>query len=207
MPFPDVGGAAVRLTDFVLRQGHLSEQALTEALLTGERPAHLDRCDLCAERAVELGRWLDDVRRLGHEAADAVFPSERLQAQQAQILRRLEQVDQPARVISFPIQARPAAFDASRRRMSPAWMAAAVAASLVVGVIGGRWSAQLEQTSTAQALTPPRIEGPIDAGNAAGPHNVVLPDRDLENLRLDGLMMLDEFTPTLTMTRADRAGG
>jgi hypothetical protein len=207
MQYPDVGGAAVRLTDFVLRQGHLSEQALTEALLTGERPAHLDRCDLCAERAVVLGRWLDDVRRLGHEAADAVFTPERLQAQQAQILRRLEQVDQPARVISFPVQSRPAAFDANQRRLSPVWVGAAVAASLVAGVVGGRWSVQLEQANTAQALTPPRIEAPMDAGNAVGPQNVTFPDRDLEDLRLDGLMMLDEFTPTLTMTRVDRAGG
>lgn len=207
MQYPDVGGAAVRLTDFVLRQGHLSEQALTEALLTGERPAHLDRCDLCAERAVVLGRWLDDVRRLGHEAADAVFTPERLQAQQAQILRRLEQVDQPARVISFPVQSRPAAFDTSHRRLSPAWVGAAVAASLVAGVVGGRWSVQLEQSSNAQSLTPARIEAPMDAGNAVGPQNVTFPDRDLEDLRLDGLMMLDEFTPTLTMTRVDRAGG
>ena len=53
----------MRLIDAVFRQGHLSEQALVEAVMTGERPAHLDRCDLCADRAVELGRWLDDVAR------------------------------------------------------------------------------------------------------------------------------------------------
>ena len=45
----------MRLIDMVLRQGHLSEQALMEALTGGDRPAHLDRCDLCAERAVDLG--------------------------------------------------------------------------------------------------------------------------------------------------------
>lgn len=195
----------MRLTDFVLRQGHLSEQALTEALLTGERPAHLDRCDLCAQRAVELGRWLDEVRQLGHDAADAVFPPERLQAQQAQILRRLEQIDQPARVISFPIQPKPAAYEAARRRVSPAWMGAAIAASLVVGVIGGRMSVQLEQQNAQGAGT--RLEAAQEAGSTVAPINVSFPDRDLEDLQLEGLQLFHELTPTLTMTRADRAGG
>jgi hypothetical protein len=194
----------VRLTDFVLRQGHLSEQALTEALLTGERPVHLDRCDLCSQRAVELGRWLDEVRQLGHDAADAVYPSERLQAQQSQILRRLEQLDQPARVISFPIQTRSLGSETARRRVAPAWLGAAVAASLVVGVIGGRLSVQLEQPQGPAAS---RAEVPADAGSTIAPHNASFSDRDLEDLELDGLRTLHEFTPTLTMTRADRAGG
>lgn len=188
----------MRLTDFVLRQGHLSEQALTEALLTGERPVHLDRCDLCAQRAVELGRWLDEVRQLGHDAADAVFPPERLQTQQAQILRRLEQLDQPARVISFPIQTRSLGSETARRRVAPAWMGAAVAASLVVGVIGGRMSVQLEQ---AQVSPPSRAETTAEA-NPASPQNVSFSDRDLEDFELDGLQAIHELTPTLTMTRA-----
>lgn len=196
----------MRLTDLVLRQGHLSEQALTEALLTGERPAHLDRCDLCAQRAVELGRWLDEVRQLGHDAADAVFPQERLQVQQAQILRRLEQIDQPARVISFPIQSKPAGYDASRRRVSPAWVGIAVAASLVVGVIGGRMSVQLEQQN-GPASGAVRLEAVQDSGSAVAPVNVSLPERDLDDLQLEGLQLFHELTPTLTMTRADRAGG
>ena len=192
----------MRLTDFVLRQGHLSEQALTEALLTGERPVHLDRCDLCSQRAVELGRWLDEVRQLGHDAADAVFPSERLQAQQAQILRRLEQLDQPARVISFPVQTRPLGSETTRRRVAPAWMGAAVAASLVVGVIGGRMSVRLEQAGIQGASR-------TDAADTStiSPHPASFSDRDLEDLELDALQPLHEFTPTLTMTRADRAGG
>jgi hypothetical protein len=91
----------VRLADTILRRGHLSERALAEVYLAGERPLHLDRCHFCAERAVELSRWLDEVRAVGLDEADAAFPPERLAAQQAQILRRLEQVDRPARVISF----------------------------------------------------------------------------------------------------------
>jgi hypothetical protein len=60
----------VRLSDRLFRRGHLSERALVDALLTGNRPAHLDRCDICADRAVNLGRWMDDVRIAGVDAAD-----------------------------------------------------------------------------------------------------------------------------------------
>ena len=63
----------MRLSDRLFRRGHLSERALIDALLSGDRPAHLDRCDICAERAVDLGRWMDDVRTTGIEAADAAF--------------------------------------------------------------------------------------------------------------------------------------
>lgn len=191
----------MRLTDLIMRQGHLSEQSLTEALLTGERPVHLDRCDLCSQRAVELGRWLDDVRQLGHDAADAVFPPERLQAQHSQILRRLEQLDQPARVISFPIQSRSWGAEPQRRRFAPAWVGAAVAASLVVGVIGGRLSVQLEQASV-QTQSASRTETPSDAANTVSPNNASVTDRDLEEILPDALRTMHELTPTLTLTRA-----
>ena len=88
----------MRLVDVLFRQGHLSERALVDAVMTSDRPFHLDRCDICATRAVELNRWLDTVRTAATEAADEAFPQERLAAQQAQILRKLEQLDEPARV-------------------------------------------------------------------------------------------------------------
>ena len=137
------GGLTVRLVDAVFRQGHLSEQALVEAVMTGERPAHLDRCDLCADRAVELGRWLDDVRGLGLEAADEVFTPERLAAQHAQILRKIEQADEPSRVIAFPKPTRSDAREASTRKVAPAWVGIAAAAGLALGVVGGQVSARM----------------------------------------------------------------
>src|SRR5262245_42920811 len=110
-----MGGYAVRLADLVFRRGHLSDEALDEVWMTGTRPAHLDRCDLCADRAVEWSRWLEDVRTTAIEAADAAFPPDRLAVQQAQILRKLEQLDQPSRVIAFPGQTRPLSWDAAVR--------------------------------------------------------------------------------------------
>ena len=165
----------MRLVDTVFRQGHLSEQALVEALLTGDRPVHLDRCDICAERAVRYGRWLDEVRTLGVEAADAAFPPERLAAQQAQIMRRLELVDQPSRVITFP---RPAHLDTPighARRVSPAWVGIAAAAGLVLGVIGGQLTARMGEASggatSIRPITPnvPAMNEPIAAMPSAAP--------------------------------------
>lgn len=136
----------MRLVDAVLRQGHLSERDLTEALLTGERPAHLDRCAHCAERALALNRWLDDVRLIGLEAADKQFPAEMLLAQQGQIRKRLEALEQPAsKVVAFPGAA--ASGVQSGRRVAPAWVGVAAAAGLVLGVIGGQITARLATAS------------------------------------------------------------
>src|SRR5688572_27855100 len=79
------GGFVMRLADVVFRRGHLSEAALVEVWNTGMRPAHLDRCDICAERALEISHWLEDVQALGRAGADAVFTPERLTAQRGQI--------------------------------------------------------------------------------------------------------------------------
>lgn len=145
----------MRLVDAVFRQGHLSEQALVEAIMTGERPAHLDRCDICAERAVELSRWLDDVRKLGLDAAELAFPAEKLAAQQSQIMRKLEQLDEPSRVIAFPRQTPMAMREGGGRRVAPAWLGVAAAAGLVIGVIGGHFSARV-----GAASHPDQVAGP-----------------------------------------------
>jgi len=125
----------MRLADAVFRQGHLSDRTINDAIMTGDRPVHLDRCDICADRALEMSRWLDAVRTTAVEAADAMFPPERLAAQLAQIERRLEQVDEPTRVIAFPGQARHPLPEMSRRRIAPAWLGVAAAAGLVIGAI------------------------------------------------------------------------
>jgi hypothetical protein len=159
----------VRLVDAVFRQGHLSDQALAEALMTGDRPAHLDRCDLCAERAIGFGRWLDEVHAAGVEAADRVFTPEKLAAQQSQIMRKLEQLDEPARVIAFPRQYRMNTPEGGARRVAPAWVGVAAAAGLVVGVVSGQMSARLgspapEATNAGAApaaqVTPVQAQAP-----------------------------------------------
>jgi len=192
----------MRLVDAILRQGHLSEAAIVDALITGERPAHLDQCDICAGRALSLGRGLDTVRSAAIEAADQVFPPERLAAQEAQILRRLEQLDEPAKVIAFPVTKPVSWRPAGDHRVAPAWVGVAAAAGLIIGAIGGHGTALLTRrpagpaptAGTTQPAQPPALEG------EAIPTNVGLVfDMDLESFVPEPLGTINELTPRTTL--------
>jgi hypothetical protein len=177
----------------VFRQGHLSEQAIADALMTADRPAHLDRCDLCADRALEMGRWLDAVKTAAVETADEVFPADRLAAQQGQILRRLEQLDEPSRVIAFP-HARPLPRETGRRRIAPAWVGVAAAAGLIVGAIGGQMSARLDPpTAFAPQATAVPAARPADVAAEVDPSFL---DMDFDTTP-EQLLLIDGITPTL----------
>lgn len=198
----------MRFVDAILRRGHLSERALADVCMTGERPAHLDRCDICAARAVQLGRWLEDVRAIGIEEADAAFPAERLAAQQAQILRRLEQLDRPARVIAFPGPSKSDRLELSARGIRPAWVAVAAAAGIVIGVFGGQLGNRL---LTDRAAGPPRpaveTQPPAAAPAPSTPamaHDLAPPlDLDeYERPQIEAVRMLDEWTPHM-ISRSD----
>jgi len=162
----------VRLADVLFRSGHLSDRVLVDAYMTGERPAHMDRCDICAERAIEFSRWLDDVRALGDADIDAEFPAERMAAQQAQLMRKLEQLDQPARVIAFPKHIR---FDdrvSQGRRVAPGWLAAAAAAGLLLGVVGTKLSSQFTSPAVASAPVTTSAQVTVDPAQAANINRV-----------------------------------
>ena len=189
----------MRFADLILRQGHLSERAIVDAVMAGNRPAHLDRCDICASRAVDLGRWLDDTRELGLESADAVFTPEQLSAQRAQILRKLEQLDEPSRVISFPRHTARVDEPASGRRVAASWVAVAAAAGLVVGVVGGQVTARLGapppvDSSTAETQQTEPSFKPVDTA-------FLQPDYD-DALTLRSLELLDEITPRVVQIAA-----
>lgn len=184
----------MRLVDALLRQGHLSERALVDAIMTGDRPAHLDRCDLCAERAMVTGRGLDAVKLAAQEAADMAFPAERLAAQQAQILRRLEQVDEPTRVIAFPAQTRADRREPSQRRVAPAWVGVAAAAGLVIGAVGGHQVAG--RSAVSVAVAPPAAPQPAEP--ALLPENTSLLEMDLDAFTPEPLGAINELTPRVT---------
>jgi len=186
----------MRLADVVLRRGHLSESALVEVWSTGVRPAHLDRCDICAERALEISHWLEDVKELGRTDADAVFTGERLTAQRGQILSRLEQLDRPAKVISFPARKTRIAEVGEGRRISAGWLAAAAAAGLTVGVISVELSHTLElrskPTQMAASVTPPQVPDQTTVADAS-----MLDDDRYARPELGSLSAMDEMTPRL----------
>lgn len=199
----------MRLTDTVFRQGHLSERALVDALVTGDRPHHLDRCDICAERAVQLARWMDELQTDAVQLADEIFTPERLEAQQDQVLRRLEQLDHPARVIAFPSASRPDAPGLAGRRVALSWVGVAAAAGLAIGIVGGQVTARLNQ---------PQSPAPVVATSAGseasthvstepgGPMNRSLLDESFDTVKLPSLEALDYATPRLQQVSA-RSGG
>ena len=180
----------MRLIDIVFRQGHLSEQALIEAIAGGQRPPHLDRCDLCAERALAISRWMDEVQLDATETADAVFTSEHLAAQQSQILRRLEQLDSPARVIAFPAAGRTGR-EAGSRRVAASWVGVAAAAGLVIGIVGGQVSARLSQSQ----VVVPQTQA-VDA--VAPPIDAQFLEQSYDQVNIKAFEGMDEMTPRLT---------
>jgi hypothetical protein len=103
------------------------EASLTDA-------AHVDACGPCRARYDALADWLVDTRADAIAEADDVFPPERLATQQAQILRRLETLERPARVIAFPRPSQPMTVP---RHGPQRWIAAGVAAGLIVGLGAG----------------------------------------------------------------------
>lgn len=104
---------------------HLGEPPQTAA------GAHVRGCSACRARLTSLSSWLDGLRTDARQEADEAFPRERLAIQQGQILRRLEAMERPARVLAFPRFAKAiSARDAGRQR----WIAAAAVAGLVVGI-------------------------------------------------------------------------
>jgi hypothetical protein len=98
-----------------------------------DRPAegHLRKCAECRARYAAFVSWLDGIRVDALAETEELFGRDHLAAQQAQIFRRLESLEHPARVIAFPKFARPVAIQTSGRRR---WTAAAAAVGLITGI-------------------------------------------------------------------------
>jgi len=111
---------------------HLDDAALATIWTDGRSShPHLDSCAACRARFADFSTWLENIRVDAISEADENFSAERLAIQQAQIFRRLEAADRPARVIAFPRFTQPLT---SRSSSASRWIAAAAAAGLIIGV-------------------------------------------------------------------------
>src|SRR5262245_17917476 len=82
-----------------------------------------------------VSRMLDDVRRAAELDAEDAFPLERLAQQRDRILARVDDICRAGKVLTFPnAHARSIPTQPSHRTR---WVAAAAAAGLVVGLLGG----------------------------------------------------------------------
>jgi hypothetical protein len=124
------------------RLGHLDDSRFADlwsrALATGEAASdpHLASCVQCQSRYAAFTDWLERIHDDARDEADEAFPPERLAAQQGQIMRRLEALERPARVIMFPRFGRPVT---STQGHAQRWVAAAAAAGLVIGLAAGQF--------------------------------------------------------------------
>jgi len=135
----------------MIGKAHLQDDALFECYYAARRgeamdppsAEHLTDCSVCATRYAEIGTFLGTLSEEAEADFDALFPPERLQAQQQSIAKRLQLVGRAARVISFPGRSAGQATPSSRlafgnlSRLTTRWIAAAAAAGLFVGVAAG----------------------------------------------------------------------
>jgi anti-sigma factor RsiW len=155
-----------------MRANHLSDDRLIELCmldaLSRDEQQHLSTCARCDARRIRMQRLLDDVSETATAAADAAFPLERLNRQQARILARLQHEGRPARVIAFPAGHSPHEPVASRTRPASRWIAAAAVGGLVVGVIAGRFGhdysfprAGAARIISAHTIEQPELRAPV----------------------------------------------
>jgi len=175
-----------------MRPRHLDDDRLYECYVAQRRgepvdpPAaeHLTDCEPCAAQFAEMARLMDMVRIEGEAEADAVFTPERLREQQQQILRRMDAVARPARVLSFPGRMMQRTIRVSTLR-SPRWTAAAAAAGLFLGIALG---ASYEWESRGRML--PTLVSRNSLGSR-GAHLAPVPSRGAGDGAADEAFMME----------------
>src|SRR5687767_9190565 len=118
---------------------------------TGGGHPHLEGCATCRARYAEFETWVLGLGEALRTEADEAFPAERLVVQQAQIARRLETLERPARVIAFPKAARAVISGHSHVRR---WVTVAAAAGLIAGIGLGQVVPLRQAFQTQQAAAP-----------------------------------------------------
>lgn len=183
-----------------LGRGHLDDQQFARLWTTGGGHPHLEGCATCRARFEEFDRWIMGVGDELRAEADEAFPAERLNLQQAQIARRLESLERPARVIAFPKAARAVISGHSHVRR---WVTVAAAASLITGfglgqVVPLRTLGTARMTSIQQPLTAPQAEErakELTPVSSPQPEDELLLDAFAQPPRVTTLSALDEMTP------------
>jgi hypothetical protein len=188
-----------------LTNRHLDDAALAElwtvrtggARETAVHP-HLEQCAECRVRLSAFTSWMEDVRDDALAEADAAFPAERLAAQQAQIFKRLEAAERPARVIVFP---KFPVGQITRQSSMYRWVGTGVAAGLIIGIGLGNL-VDLRHLGDRREL--PRVAAVETDGNGRGivPASATVSEetmfQELEAAatpQYDALLPFDTFTP------------
>jgi hypothetical protein len=197
----------VSILDRLRLSGHLDDAAFaaiwTDAAVDGAQPSHphLQACPACRSRFGLFTSWLTDVRVDAAAEVDELFSAERLAAQQAQVFRRLEAAERPARVIAFPKFTQPLTSGSSH---GSRWIAAAAAAGLIVGVgVGQMMDIRRSLGGPVAPVRQARLDNQrlsnaeVRTVSTNGREEAFLSEVDVTLSRpaLPELRALDEFTP------------
>jgi len=196
-----------------MRANHLSEDRLIELCMldtaSSAEQQHLSTCTRCDARRARVQRLLADVSDSATADADAAFPLERLNRQQARILARLQHEGRPARVIAFPAGHAPHEPIPARTRPASRWIAAAAVGGLVVGVIAGRFGhdytfqrAGISRVIASRGGEQPELRAPVTTTAIREVTATISDDEFLDQLEtaIDApaaaaLQPLDDLTP------------
>ena len=167
---------------------------------------HLHGCEACTWRYTELTAPLERLRQDAAGEADELFTSARLDAQREKILARIADSAAGSRVIPFPAAAARLGRTMVRRPVSR-WVAAAAAAGILVGVMGGRL---LQNGGDSPVAAPPAARAVVASLPASevvtdSPTSAAVLDRDevvmseIERAvfghQISALSALDALTP------------
>jgi hypothetical protein len=180
---------------------HFSDDRLIEICfdleVTSSDRAHLQTCDACASRRSDLAGNLDDIEAALTQNADDAFPAERLARQRARILQRVEQDGRPGRIIAFPAGHTQDA--APRRARSTRWatVAAAVAASFIVGLLAEHLAHDIPGTRQSLPVQRAQVNIPATQVRAAVSDDELLGQVELaaSGVGPAALRPLDALTP------------
>jgi len=207
----------------IVRAPHLQDDVLYDCYYASRRgdavdppsAEHLADCQACATRYAELGTFLNTLSEDADAEVAALFPADRLRAQQQDIARRLELIGRAARVISFPGRAAGHGTSSTQAVRTPVrvarWIAVAAAAGLFVGVAAGtlfNGSARLDATRDARrpgAVASRRVNTPAPARLASSNVEEAVVDMDemfmsdletvLDRPHTSELVAFDALTP------------
>jgi len=198
----------VSILSRISRQGHLDDADLaaiwSDVESTGDPIAqnpHLAACAECRARYENLSAWLLGLRDDAIAEADLAFPAERLATQQAQVLRRLEAMERPARVIAFPRLNRTVIAAHSRPQR---WVAAAAAAGLIVGIAAGQMLNLRQTFNRSESFRPVTMHsaqiqpsGRASVQPASGASDEMLMYEAAARSHLPALEPIDALTPRM----------
>ena len=113
----------------------------------GEWLTHVASCATCQARRRAVVELLGEVGTEAATESDGVFTADLLTRQHARIMSRVAHEYRPARIISFPAAAATTAVRTPRT--GTRWVAAAVAAGVILGLVGEHVTQRITRTGFA----------------------------------------------------------